>query len=58
MLLVVLSIMVEESLVKVNAVKNAVSGVANAMAACALRCSAMSGRPLWLHWPRASLLAA
>jgi hypothetical protein len=33
MLLVVLSIMVEESLVKVNAVKNAVSGVAKAMAA-------------------------
>jgi uncharacterized membrane protein YfcA len=32
-LLVVLSIMIEESLVKVNAVKNAVSGVANAMAA-------------------------
>ena len=33
MLLVVLSIMIEESLVKVNAVKNAVSGLANAMAA-------------------------
>ena len=33
MLLVVLSMMIDESLVKVNAVKNAVSGMANAMAA-------------------------
>jgi uncharacterized protein len=33
MLLVVLSAMIDEALVKVNAVKNAVSGMANAMAA-------------------------
>jgi uncharacterized membrane protein YfcA len=35
MLLVVLSTMIDEILVKVNAVKNAVSGMANAMAAAA-----------------------
>jgi uncharacterized membrane protein YfcA len=44
MLLVVLSIMVEESLVKVNAVKNAVSGVAKAMAA---PCFALFGDVRW-----------
>jgi uncharacterized membrane protein YfcA len=33
MLLVVLSVIIDESLVRVNAVKNAVSGMANAMAA-------------------------
>jgi uncharacterized membrane protein YfcA len=35
MLLVVLSAMIDETLIKVNAVKNAVSGMANAMAAAA-----------------------
>ncbi len=44
MLLVVLSIMIEESLVKVNAVKNAVSGMANAMAAV---CFALFGDVKW-----------
>ncbi|HEX2823665.1 MAG TPA: sulfite exporter TauE/SafE family protein [Streptosporangiaceae bacterium] len=44
MLLVVLSIMIEESLVKVNAVKNAVSGMANAMAAV---CFALFGDVRW-----------
>jgi hypothetical protein len=44
MLLVVLSIMIEESLVKVNAVKNAVSGMANAMAAA---CFALFGDVRW-----------
>ena len=44
MLLVVLSIMIEESLVKVNAVKNAVSGLANAMAAV---CFALFGDVRW-----------
>jgi len=39
-----LSIMIEESLVKVNAVKNAVSGVANAMAAL---CFALFGDVRW-----------
>ena len=37
MLLVVLSMMIDESLVKVNAVKNAVSGMANATASVCLR---------------------
>ena len=44
MLLVVLSTMIEESLVKVNAVKNAVSGMANAMAAT---CFALFGDVRW-----------
>jgi uncharacterized protein len=44
MLLVVLSMMISESLVKVNAVKNAVSGTANAMAAV---CSAACGDVRW-----------
>jgi len=44
MLLVVLSIMIEESLVKVNAVKNAVSGMANATAAV---CFALFGDVRW-----------
>jgi uncharacterized membrane protein YfcA len=44
MLLVVLSITIEESLVKVNAVKNAVSGMANAMAAL---CFALFGDVRW-----------
>lgn len=44
MLLVVLSIMIEESLVKVNAIKNAVSGMANAMAAV---CFALFGDVRW-----------
>ncbi|MGD0604865.1 MAG: sulfite exporter TauE/SafE family protein [Streptosporangiaceae bacterium] len=45
MLLVVLSTMIEESLVKVNAVKNAVSGMANAMAAV---CFALFGDVRWM----------
>jgi uncharacterized membrane protein YfcA len=44
MLLVVLNVMIEESLVKVNAVKNAVSGMANAMAAV---CFALFGDVRW-----------
>jgi uncharacterized membrane protein YfcA len=44
MLLVALSVMIEESLVKVNAVKNAVSGMANAMAAV---CFALFGDVRW-----------
>ncbi len=44
MLLVVLSMMIEESLIKVNAVKNAVSGMANAMAAA---CFALFGDVRW-----------
>jgi uncharacterized membrane protein YfcA len=44
MLLVVLSTMIEESLVKVNAVKNALSGMANAMAAV---CFALFGDVRW-----------
>ncbi len=44
MLLVVLSMMISESLVKVNAVKNAVSGMANAMAAV---CFAIFGDVRW-----------
>ncbi len=44
MLLVVLSMMISESLVKVNAVKNAVSGMANAMAAV---CFALFGDVRW-----------
>ena len=47
MLLVVLSGMIDEPLVRVNAVKNAVSGMANAMAAVASRCSARSGGTSW-----------
>jgi uncharacterized protein len=45
MLLVVLSMMIDETLVKVNAVKNAVSGMANAMAAAAF---ALFGDVRWL----------
>ncbi len=45
MLLVVLSMMISESLVKVNAVKNAVSGMANAMAAA---CFALFGDVRWI----------
>src|ERR1035437_8117809 len=44
MLLVVLSTMIEESLVKVNAVKNALAGMANAMAAV---CFALFGDVRW-----------
>jgi uncharacterized membrane protein YfcA len=44
MLLVVLNVIIEESLVKVNAVKNAVSGLANAMAAA---CFALFGDVRW-----------
>ena len=44
MLLVVLGTMIDESLVKVNAVKNAVSGMANAMAAA---CFALFGDVRW-----------
>jgi uncharacterized protein len=44
MLLVVLSMMINETLVKVNAVKNAVSGMANAMAAV---CFALFGDVRW-----------
>ena len=45
MLLVVLSTMINETLVKVNAVKNAVSGMANAMAAV---CFALFGDVRWV----------
>ncbi len=45
LLLVVLSSMIDESLVRVNAVKNAVSGAANAMAAA---CFALSGGVRWV----------
>jgi uncharacterized membrane protein YfcA len=52
MLLVVLSMMMEESLVTVNAVKNAISGMANAMAAV---CFAMFGDVRWVFvWPLAA----
>ena len=51
MLLVVLSMMISESLVKVNAVKNAVSGMANAMAAV---CFALFGDVRWLVAPLAA----
>jgi uncharacterized membrane protein YfcA len=44
MLLVVLGVIIEESLVKVNAVKNAISGMANAMAAV---CFALFGDVRW-----------
>ena len=44
LLLVVLSMMIDESLVRVNAVKNAVSGTANAMAAL---CFALFGDVRW-----------
>jgi uncharacterized membrane protein YfcA len=44
MLLVVLNVIIDESLVKVNAVKNAVSGMANAMAAV---CFALFGDVRW-----------
>jgi uncharacterized membrane protein YfcA len=44
MLLVVLNMMIKESLVKLNAVKNAVSGMANAMAAA---CFALFGDVRW-----------
>jgi uncharacterized membrane protein YfcA len=45
MLLVVLSMMIDESLITVNAVKNAVSGMANAMAAV---CFAWFGDVRWV----------
>jgi len=45
MLLVVLTTMIEESLVKVNAAKNALSGMANAMAAV---CFALFGDVRWM----------
>jgi len=45
MLLVVLSMMIDESLVTVNAVKNAISGMANAMAAV---CFALFGDVRWV----------
>lgn len=48
MLLVVLSIMIDESLVRVNAVKNAVSGMANAVAAV---CFALFGDVRWVFVP-------
>jgi len=48
MLLVVLSTMIGESLVRVNAVKNAVSGTANAMAAA---CFALFGDVRWAFVP-------
>ena len=44
LLLVVLGVMIDEALVKVNAVKNAVSGMANAMAAV---CFALFGDVRW-----------
>lgn len=52
MLLVVLSTMIAEPLVKVNAIKNAVSGAANGMAAI---CFAVFGSVRWLFvWPLAA----
>ena len=48
LLLVVLSMMIDESLVRVNAVKNAVSGMANAMAAV---CFALFGDVRWAFVP-------
>jgi uncharacterized membrane protein YfcA len=45
LLLVVLSAMIDESLVRVNAIKNAVSGMANAMAAV---CFALFGDVRWM----------
>ena len=45
MLLVVLSMIIEESLITVNAVKNAISGMANAMAAA---CFAVFGDVRWV----------
>ena len=45
MLLVVLSMIIEESLITVNAVKNAISGMANAMAAA---CFALFGDVRWV----------
>jgi uncharacterized membrane protein YfcA len=45
MLLVVLSMMIDASLVTVNAVKNAISGMANAMAAA---CFALFGDVRWV----------
>ena len=58
MLLVVLSMMIDESLVKVNAVKNAVSGMANATASVASHCSVTSGGRWWCRWRRVFWLAA
>jgi uncharacterized membrane protein YfcA len=52
LLLVVLGTMINESLIKVNAIKNAVSGMANAMAAL---CFALFGD---VHWAFAAPLAA
>jgi uncharacterized membrane protein YfcA len=52
MLLVVLSTMIAEPLVKVNAIKNAVSGAANGMAAV---CFAVFGSVRWMFvWPLAA----
>jgi uncharacterized membrane protein YfcA len=52
MLLLVLSMMIEESLVTVNAVKNAISGTANAMATV---CFALFGDVRWVFvWPLAA----
>ncbi len=48
LLLVVLCMMIDEPLVRVNAVKNAVSGMANAMAAV---CFALSGHVRWAFVP-------
>jgi uncharacterized membrane protein YfcA len=52
LLLIVLGTMLNESLIKVNAIKNAVSGMANAMAAL---CFALFGD---VHWAFAAPLAA
>jgi uncharacterized membrane protein YfcA len=52
MLLVVLGMMISEPLVKVNAIKNAVSGAANCLAAI---CFAIFGSVRWLFvWPLAA----
>jgi uncharacterized membrane protein YfcA len=52
MLLVVLGMMIAEPLVRVNAIKNAVSGAANCMAAI---CFAIFGSVRWLFvWPLAA----
>ena len=52
LLLVVLTMMIDEPLVTVNAVKNAISGMANAMASV---CFALFGDVRWVFvWPLAA----
>ena len=54
LLLVVLTAMISEPLVRVNAIKNAVSGMANTMAAVCFAIWATCGGTWWFRWPRAS----